>query len=406
MVPSHVSEDKPFVFQAPITTRDHNMFMRYQGYYVYLPSLLMTVLWPTLLGLLWIKSISWIANTSAKMDAFVFNEVLAFSLVILLLLGLTVHQLAHLKNVGIELASFFGPLDRTGHPRAPGVSIGSREVALYPDRIEFKMENLNEVYPLKDLGKTKRFHDLLMIPAGAMRHHLLRPALNATEINLLKQLLRRTRNQAQTAPLSKFTYDLDNDPDAISPDRTMLQSAVAEWQKVKNKPASSVWHSLFFLSIFAVCYPLFVGGAVTSLKSNALPHPFGIFAIFAMTVNLPRILREALALLNNMLRNGFPLGTNLGREEFEPGIMRIDGHHLSVYRAGYVLKLNLNSEIEAWEHGGVIIISNGDQPFAALPARGDLKRTLQRLGHLSLWGKTDVKTGHVPASRAWENATC
>ena len=148
------------------------------------------------------------------------------------MVGLTGHLLAQLKFVGIELANFFGPLERSGPARTQGISVGQREVALYPDRIELKMENLKEVFPLNDLGKTCRFRDLLMIPAGEMRWHLLRPTLSATEINSLKRLLRKTREKARAAPSSDLGYDLENDSDAIRPDRTKIKRAVAEWQNL------------------------------------------------------------------------------------------------------------------------------------------------------------------------------
>ena len=406
MVPSSVSENNPFVFQAPITPRDHNLFMRHQGYYTYLPWLLMQVIWISILGLFWIKSISWILNSSAKMDAFEFKQLLTFGLVILLMVGLTGHLLAQLKFVGIELANFFGPLERSGPARTQGISVGQREVALYPDRIELKMENLKEVFPLNDLGKTCRFRDLLMIPAGELRWHLLRPTLSATEINSLTRLLRKTREKARAAPSSDLGYDLENDSDAIRPDRTKIKRAVAEWQNLKNIPTASEWQSLFFLALFAVCYPIFIAGAVTDLNQSRLPHPIEMIAVVTMTVNLPRIMHEAFALFNIKLRNGFPIGTNLGREEFEEGVMRLNGDHLTVYRAGYVLKLNLNSAIGAWEHDGIIILSDGDLPFAALPARDDLKRALIRLGHLGFWGTPVEKTRHAPAPRALEVAPC
>ncbi len=236
--------------------------------------------------------------------------------------------------------------------------------------------------------------------------HLLRPTLSATEINSLTRLLRKTLEKARAAPSSDLGYDLENDSDAIRPDRTKIKRAVAEWQNLKNIPTASEWQSLFFLALFAVCYPIFIAGAVTHLNQSRLPHPIEMIAVVTMTVNLPRIIREAFALFNTKLRNGFPIGTNLGREEFEEGVMRLNGDHLTVYRAGYVLKLNLNSAIGAWEHDGIIILSDGDLPFAALPARDDLKRALIRLGHLGFWGTPVEKTRHAPAPRALEVAPC
>ncbi|SEF87653.1 hypothetical protein SAMN04488045_1078 [Thalassococcus halodurans] len=406
MVPSSVSENNPFVFQAPITPRDHNLFMRYQGYFAFLPWMLMHGLWIAVLGLFWTKAISWILNTSAKIDDFDPNQLLTFGLLTLLLIGLTAHLLVQLKFVGIDLANFFGPLDRSGPTRTQGVSTGPREVALYPDRIEFKMENLNEVLPLNRLGKTKRFHDLLMIPAGGMRQHLLRPRLNASDVHLLKGLLRKTRKQSLTAPSFKPGYDLQTDPDAISPDRTKIKRAVEEWEKFKNMPNNSGWQSLFYLGLFAVCYPLFIEGTVSALNQGNLPNPIAMMSLFAMSVNLPRVLHEAFAFLNTKLGNGFPMNTNLGNEEFEPGFMHVVGDSVSVHRAGFILKVNLNSAIEAWEHNGLIIISEGNQPLAVLPARDDLKRALIRLGHLGFWGTPVEKKSHAPAPRALEVAPC